>query len=109
MSHRSEVLSDQQWDTIGPLRPELISRGRPWGSNGELFEGILWLLRSGAGWPDLPATSPTPSTCWRRLRRWEEDGTRLQVWRTLIDGEETFIDSSCAAAKKGACSRQNQR
>ena len=26
MSHRSEVLSDQQWDTIGPLRPELIIR-----------------------------------------------------------------------------------
>ena len=80
MSHRSKVLSDQQWDTIGPLRPELISRGRPWCSNGELFEGILWLLRSGAGWPDLPATSPSPSTCWRRLRRWEEDGTWLQVW-----------------------------
>ncbi len=49
MSHRSEVLSDQQWDTIGPLLPELISRGRPWCSNGEVFEGILF-LRSGAGW-----------------------------------------------------------
>ena len=54
MSHRSKVLSDQQWDTVGPLRPELISRGRPWCSNGELFEGIIWLLRSGTGWPDLP-------------------------------------------------------
>ena len=42
MSHRSEVLSDQQWDTIGPLLPELISRGRPWRSNREVFEGILW-------------------------------------------------------------------
>ena len=31
-----------------------ISRGRPWRSNREVFEGILWLLRSGAGWPDLP-------------------------------------------------------
>ena len=49
MSHRSEVLSQKQWDTIAPLRPELISRGRPWCSNGEVFEGILF-LRSGAGW-----------------------------------------------------------
>ena len=49
MSHRSEVLSDQQWDTIAPLLPELISRGRPWRSNREVFEGILWLLRSGTG------------------------------------------------------------
>ena len=45
MSHRSEVLSQKQWDTIAPLRPELISRGRPWRSNREVFEGILWLLR----------------------------------------------------------------
>ena len=62
MSHRSEVLSDQQWDTIGPLLPELISRGRPWCSNGEVFEGILF-LRSGAGWQYLLATYPSPSTC----------------------------------------------
>jgi len=32
MNHRSEVLSDQQWDTVGPLLPELMSRGRPWRS-----------------------------------------------------------------------------
>jgi len=49
ISHRSEVLSDQPWDTTAPLRPELISPGRPWPSNRELFEGILWLLGSGAG------------------------------------------------------------
>ena len=73
---------------IDPLRPELISRGRPWCSNRELFEGILWGLRSGAGWPDLPSTDSSPSTCWPRLRRWKEDGTSLQVWRTLINWEE---------------------
>ena len=53
ISHRSEVLSDQQWDTIALLRPELIRSGRPWPSNGQLFEGILWLLGSTAGWQDL--------------------------------------------------------
>ena len=45
MNHRSEVLSDQQWDTIAPLLPELMSRAPPWRSNRQLFEGILWLLR----------------------------------------------------------------
>ena len=73
MSHRSEVLSQKQWDTIAPLLPELISRGRPWCSNRELFEGILWVLPSGARWQDLPATDSSPSTCWPRLRCWEED------------------------------------
>ena len=66
MSHRSEVLSPEQWDTIAPLLPELMSRAPPWCSNRQLFEGILWLLRSGAGWPDLPDTYPSPSTCWPR-------------------------------------------
>ena len=44
MSHRSEVLSPEQWDTIAPLLPELMSRAPPWRSNRQLFEGILWLL-----------------------------------------------------------------
>ena len=66
MSYRSEGLSLEQWDTIAPLLPELMSRAPPWCSNRQLFEGILWLLRSGAGWPDLPDTAPSPSTCWPR-------------------------------------------
>ena len=41
-SHRSEVLSSEQWRPIAPS----------WCSNRQLFEGILWLLRSGAGWLD---------------------------------------------------------
>jgi transposase len=110
MSRRSELLSDTQWEKIGPLLPELKSRGRPWRSNRAVFEGILWVLRSGARWHDLPDTYPSASTCWRRLRRWEEDRTWLRVWRTfidlldqqgLIDWEETFIDGSFAPAKKG--------
>ena len=60
---------------IASLRPELISHGRPWCSNRELFEGILWVLPSGGRWQDLPATDSSPSTCWPRLRRWEEDRT----------------------------------
>ena len=99
MSHRSEVLSEEQWDTIAPLLPELISPGRPWSSNRQLFEGILWFLRSGAGWPYLPDRYPSPLTCWPRWRRWEEDGTWLRVWRRLIDGEETFIKGSLQSEK----------
>ena len=43
-----------------------MRRAPPWRSNRQLFEGIRWLLRSGAGWLDLPDTSPSPSTCWPR-------------------------------------------
>ncbi|MAE19163.1 hypothetical protein CMK12_09595 [Candidatus Poribacteria bacterium] len=66
MSHQSEVSSDQQWDTVGPLLPELMSRGRPWRSNREVFEEILWALGSGAGWPDLAAKK---GACHRKNQR----------------------------------------
>ncbi|WP_444901822.1 transposase [Microbulbifer sp. SSSA007] len=54
---------------IEPCLPEL-KRGK--GSpkpidNRACFEGILWILRSGARWKELPSHYPSPSTCWRRL------------------------------------------
>src|SRR6202051_3861558 len=73
--------------------------------------GILWILRSGARWQDLPEKYPHPSTCWRRLRDWEEQGVWLNIWRTFLselnereqlDWSESFLDGSFASAKKGA-------
>jgi transposase len=48
------VLSDEQWVVIEPLLPKLKSRGRPWQDDREVVEGILWVLRTGAPWGDLP-------------------------------------------------------
>jgi Putative transposase of IS4/5 family (DUF4096) len=54
-----------------PLLPEprrrKDNRGRPWASNRACFEGILWILQTGAAWQFLPDEFPSPSTCWRRL------------------------------------------
>ena len=49
-------LSDKEWEVIEPLLPALPSgiRGRPWRNNREVLEGILWILRTGAPWRDLP-------------------------------------------------------
>jgi transposase len=108
---REQFVSDAMWEKLEPLLPELRSRGRPWRDSREVLEGVLWVLRSGARWKDLPSEYPSPSTCWRRLRRWEEDGTWLRVWRAflaeldhkgILDWEETFADGSFASAKKGA-------
>lgn len=41
------------------------------------------MLRSGTYWKDLPPQYPSPSTCWRRLRDWEEQGVWLAAWRAL--------------------------
>jgi len=108
---RTEYLSDEQWDRIAPCLPKLTSRGRPWADNRACLEGILWVLRTGARWQDLPERYPSASTCWRRLNRWMEEDVWLGVWRAFLseldeqgrlDWREAFVDGTFVPAKKGA-------
>ncbi len=106
-------LTGQQWKKIEKLLPKPRpgkKGGRPWADNRKVFEGILWILRTGAPWADLPKRYPSPSTCWRRLKLWEEQDIWLQAWRAFLseldakgqlDWSESFVDGSFAPAKKG--------
>jgi transposase len=106
-------LTDEQWAKIEPFMPKpKPSRkgGRPFINNRKVFEGILWILRTGAPWSDLPKRYPSASTCWRRLRQWEEQDVWLNAWRAFLavldekgqlDWSEAFVDGSFAPAKKG--------
>jgi transposase len=115
MKKRQELLSEKQWKILEPLFPESKGRkdgrGRPPAGNRQCLQGILWVLRTGARWRDLPAPYPDGSTCWRRLRSWEEQGVWLKAWqkllsmldrRGLLDWEEAFLDATLITAKKGA-------
>ena len=112
-SRSLERLTDEQWKKLAPLLPELKpgkQGGHPWANNRAVFEGILWILRSGARWKDLPSEYPSPATCWRRLNKWSEEGVWEDVWREylrqldargLIGWQETFIDATFMPAKRG--------
>jgi len=114
MARDPSLLTDEQWEIIEPLLPPPV--GSPKGgpkpiANRPVLEGILWVLRSGARWKDLPERYPSPSTCWRRLRDWEEQGVWEHAWRALLaeldEGqhlgwEEVFTDGTFSPAKKGA-------
>ena len=114
MARRSVRLTDAQWAKIAPhlpRNPRSPAGGRPRVGNREVVEGILWVLRTGARWRDLPEGYPSGSTCWRRLRDWEARGIWLQLWRTVLSQldargrlqwEQAFIDATFAPAKKGA-------
>lgn len=109
-----KLLTDDHWAKIEPLLPEpkRSSKGGPnFISNRRCFEGILWILWTGAPWRALPAHYPSAATCWRRLRGWLDDGTWERAFaefvRRLSQDEqlrwdETFIDAMFAPAKKGA-------
>ena len=112
---RKPLLTDQQWKRIAPLLPQpprRRHRGRPPKDNRAVFSAILWVLKEGARWQALPKEfGVSPTTAWRRLKHWEEQGVWLRAWRALLceldtqerlDWEQCFIDGSFAPAKKGA-------
>src|SRR5215204_1199464 len=73
-------LTDEQWEVLEPLIPDPPqredSRGRPWRDPRDVLNGILWILRTGAPWKDLPERYPPYQTCHRRFQRWIEEGVR---------------------------------
>jgi transposase len=114
MARHKPELTDAQWAKIQPLLPSEEASpkgGRKRIARRRCFEGILWVLRSGARWKDLPPSYPSPSTCWRRLNEWQEEGVWEQAWIALIheldeDGQlnwmNVFADGTFSPAKKGA-------
>jgi len=108
------LLTDVQWAKIRPLLPShrpSTQGGRPRADDRGCLEGILWVLRTGARWRDLPERYPSPATCWRRLGEWQRQDVWLTVWRAFLsdldsrgqlDWSEAFLDATFAPAKKGA-------
>ncbi len=109
-------LTDEQWDVLAPLIPVPLPRtdrrGRPWRDSRDVLNGILWILRTGAPWHDLPERYPPYQTCHRRFQRWVEEGVLARILEALVedldergglDLSECFIDATFVMAKKGGC------
>jgi transposase len=104
-------LTDEQWAVLEPLIPKRKTKmGRPRNSDRQTLNGILYVLKTGCAWQDLPVEYGSDSTCWRRLHEWSQDGTWERVWRTLLshldaqaklDWSQAFLDGSFVPAKKG--------
>ena len=110
------LVPDELWAIVEPLLPPHASGekgGRPPVDDRACFAGILFVLKTGIGWEDLPAEMGCGSgmTCWRRLRDWHEAGVWDRLHRLLldelgaadqIDWERACLDSASIPAKKGA-------
>lgn len=111
-------LTDEQWDLIKDLFVERPTGGRPRIAPRPCLEGILWMLRAGCRWQDLPSRFPSYPTCWRRLNEWVDAGIFTQVWARLLqkldrlgelDWEVAMADATFAPAKKGALASAKRR
>lgn len=107
--------TDAQWCRLEPLVPRPRVRpdgkGRPWRDPRDVLHGVLWVMRTGAPWHDLPDRYPPYKTWHRRFQLWARNGTLYRVLALLArelaaaggyDFTEAFIDATFAGAKKGA-------
>ena len=111
------LVSDGLWACVEPLLPRVERRyrypGRKRVPDRQALTGILFVLKTGIPWEDLPQEMGCGSgmTCWRRLRDWNEAGVWERLHQVLLDelqdaGEldwsRAVVDSSHVRAKGGA-------
>ena len=114
MSRRTKrLLTDEYWARIVCHLPKYLPSakgGRPRANDRECMEGILWLLRCGARWRDIPVDLPSGCTCWRRLQEWAGEGVLEEIHTQLIQElgslghlhlKELLADATFIRAKKG--------
>lgn len=99
------LVSDELWELIHPLLPRHRAkpgkRGRPPVDDRACLTGIVFVLKTGLAWEDLPLEMGCGSgvTCWRRLRHWQRRGVWKKLLHAALDrvGREKGIDWSKAA------------
>ena len=110
MSRRD--LNDEQWERLRPLLPpQKPSTGRPAKDHRTVLNGILWLLRTGAPWRDLPSKYGPWQTVASRFYRWRQAGVWQRVLQTLqqqadaaghLRWDQHYVDSTVIRAHQHA-------
>jgi transposase len=107
-------LSNEQWSRIAPLLPaETKTGGRNAKPHRPMVEAMLWVLRTGAPWRDLPSAYGPWQSVYTRFSRWSQTGVLARLFEALSrerDDEGSLIDATIVrvhqdgsgAPKKGA-------
>ena len=75
-------LTDDQWARVLPLLPpQKPVTGRPMLDHRRIVGGMLWVVRAGNPWHDLPADFGPWKTVYSRYRRWRDE----RIWERIID------------------------
>src|SRR4051812_13174858 len=80
------VLRDEQWERLAPLLPGKVGDpGRSAADNRLFLEAVLWIVRVGAPWRDLPESFGNWNSVFQRFRRWAKNGIFDQIFAALSD------------------------
>ena len=104
-------LTDEQWDCIADIFPPPAKTGRPPSNRRMIVDGILWIMRTGSPWRDLPEEFRPWGTVWDLFDQWNDDGTLDEILSRLramhvdageIDEELWCIDGTIVRAARCA-------
>jgi transposase len=86
------LVSDELWSLLEPLLPPPKPRrfrfpGRKPLEDRKALTGILFVLKTGIPWEDLPSEMGCGCgmTCWRRLQAWQQAGVWFRLYQVLLD------------------------
>ena len=82
MPYRSS-LTDREWEIIEPLLPKKKRTRPPKWSKREILDGVLYQLKNGCNWVDLPKDLPPYSTVFWHYKQWRKLGTIENVMTAL--------------------------
>ena len=99
-------LSDAQWERIKELLPGKIGDpGRSGADNRRFINGVLWVLRSGSFWSDMPERYGRWQTNHQRFSRWAKKGVWERVFASLLKdrrNEYLMLDATLVKAHQAA-------
>ena len=100
-------LTDEQWELIVDLFAPPKRMGRPPRDRRKIMDGILWILRTGSPWRDLPDSLGPWQTTWDLFNRWNQDGTLDRILERLrlkqqLDPKLWCVDGTIVRAARCA-------
>jgi transposase len=86
MNHATFFLNQSQYDWLAAKLPEPVSKTKHALPNDELLNGVLFVLKTGCRWQDIPTSvcMHNYSSCWRRLDFWRKRGVLKLVWQQVL-------------------------
>lgn len=112
MTKRRYEISDAQWARIAPLLPgKATDRGVTARDNRLFFNAIVWLLRAGTPWADLPERFGKVNSVRKRFRRLAQQGVWQRVFEALQepDLDWVMLDSTVVRAHQHAAGQKKAR
>ena len=106
--HRYEI-TDKQWQAIADLLPGKSTDCGVTAADNRLFiNAIVWLMRSGAPWADLPSRFGLANSVGQRYRRWAKRGVWQRVFEALQDPDlgSVMLDSTIMRAHQHAAGQK---